>query len=598
MITIFLLFIYPNVINSLSCTPNLPLDYKTCYNRIKIFSFEDKHYRAGQFAMNQNGDMIKEYSFNSSRIFYGLKKDGKLYYPDETKEVEIENEIIKPEERARYESLNLFISLFDYTNKNKEYLISMSSYISILEFFDIENDNYYIYPAVQFFEHQNGTFSFIFQLLEADYNSKNIYFCIYITSINNDTLINEKNIIWIKRFGLSDTNFGLVEEKKISIEYNEINRITSSLIYDYCRILAVFYMPDEEYKLQVNLYDYDLTLKNNLTISDIIEPFFGDGPYFKACILSEGYTGFIYFINGYRYTFEILYLKTENYTYEKKVEYNENDYTLNHLITLNEFLKIDEERMVFLSTNENRILYIIMFDLYNDYTFIKIRYYSILVSTEFSSMFSKELSGFIYNNYIAFTANLVPKGEDILSENFFPIFLIFSYVNGTDFEIDIYPYLSDTDDFTSSNNLIDDLLSKAEIDNNIFGYELVERIKLISIPEELLLFDSNNSPLLDNSELDKNYILKQNNEIILKTDDYYYLEYQFIAKEQNYNDFYQPGIYLLNSKYSGDIDHDLSTYFRPRYFYGRVNTLKFKLCHQYCKTCKTMGNPKSYSEQK
>ena len=357
-------------------------------------------------------------------------------------------------------------------------------------------------------------------------------------------------------------------------------------------------MPDEEYKLQVNLYDYDLTLKNNLTISDIIEPFFGDGPYFKACILSEGYTGFIYFINGYRYTFEILYLKTENYTYEKKVEYNENDYTLNHLITLNEFLKIDEERMVFLSTNENRILYIIMFDLYNDYTFIKIRYYSILVSTEFSSMFSKELSGFIYNNYIAFTANLVPKGKDILSENFFPIFLIFSYVNGTDFEIDIYPYLSDTDDFTSSNNLIDDLLSKAEIDNNIFGYELVERIKLISIPEELLLFDSNNSPLLDNSELDKNYILKQNNEIILKTDDYYYLEYQFIAKEQNYNDFYQPGIYLLNSKYSGDIDHDLSTYFRPRYFYGRVNTLKFKLCHQYCKTCKTMGNPKSYSEQK
>ena len=598
MITIFLLFFSSNVINSLSCTSNLQLDDETCYNSLKIFNFEDKHYRAGQFAMNKNGDMIIEYSFKNSRIFYGLNKDGKLYYPKETKEIQIESEIINLEERGRYESLNLFISLFDDTNKDKEYLISISSYISILELFDLENDNYYIYPSVQFFEHQNGTFSFIFQLLEAEYNSKNIYFCIYITSINNDTIIDEKNIIWIKRFGLSDTNFGLVEEKKISIEYNEINRITSSLIYDYCRILAVFYMPDEEYKLQVNLYDYELIIKNNITISDFIEPFFGDGPYFKALILSEGYTAFICFVNDYRYIFEILCLKTEDYTYEKKVEYKENEYFLNHLITLNEFLKIDEERIVFLSTSENKILYIIMFDLYNDYTFIKVRYYSILFSNEISSMFSKELSGFIYNNFIAFTATLIPKGEDVFSDKFFPIFLIFSYVNGSDFEIDIYPYLSDTVDFTSSNNLIDDLISKAKIDNNIFGYELVERLKLISIPEELLFFDSNNSPLLDNSELDKNYILKQNNEIVIKTDDYYYLEYQFIAKEQDYNDFYQPGAHLLNTKYSGDNDYDLSAYFRPRYFYGRVNILKFKLCHQYCKTCKTMGNPKSYSDQK
>ena len=357
MITIFLLFFSSNVINSLSCTSNLQLDDETCYNSLKIFNFEDKHYQAGQFAMNKNGDMIIEYSFKNSRIFYGLNKDGKLYYPKETKEIEIESEKINLEERGRYESLNLFISLFDDTNKDKEYLISISSYISILELFDLENDNYYIYPSVQFFEHQNGTFSFIFQLLEAEYNSKNIYFCIYITSINNDTIIDEKNIIWIKRFGLSDTNFGLVEEKKISIEYNEINRITSSLIYDYCRILAVFYMPDEEYKLQVNLYDYELIIKNNIIISDFIEPFFGDGPYFKALILSEGYTAFIYFINNYRYIFEILCLKTEDYTYEKKVEYKENEYFLNHLITLNEFLKIDEERIVFLSTSENKILY-------------------------------------------------------------------------------------------------------------------------------------------------------------------------------------------------------------------------------------------------
>ena len=44
-------------------------------------------------------------------------------------------------------------------------------------------------------------------------------------------------------------------------------------------------MPDEEYKLRVNLYDYELELKNSLIVSDYIEPSYGNGHYFKACIL-------------------------------------------------------------------------------------------------------------------------------------------------------------------------------------------------------------------------------------------------------------------------------------------------------------------------
>ena len=597
MFTIFLSFFFIHIINSQSCTSDMTIGTESCYNSLKIFNIE--YYRSGHFAINKNGDMIVEYSFNSSRLFYGLKNDGKLYYPNEIKEVEIESETIPRENRTRYEALNLFVSLYDDINRDKEYLISMSSYVTILELFDIENNNYYIYPATDFFEHQNGTYSYIFQLLETKYNNKNVYFCTYITLINNETLIKEKNIIWIKRFGLSDTNFGLTEEKKISIEYNEITRITSSILYDNFHILAVFYRPDEEYKLRVNLYDYELEIKNSLMVSDFIEPSYGNGHYFKACILKEGYTGFIYFINGYKYVFKILNLKIEENSYETKLYYGEDYYTLNHLITLNEFLKIDDERMVFLSTTENTYLYIIMFDIYQDYTYVKIRYYSILFSTDIISLLSKELSGFIYNGYLAFTATVIPRGENALSEIFFPVFLIFGYANGTDFEIDIYPYLSDTADFTGTKNLYEDLIAEAKIDNNIFGYEMAEKIKLISIPEELLFFDdSSETPLSDNSEISSNYVLKQNEQITIKTDEYYYLEYQFIVKEPDYEKFYTPGTNLKREKSVGERINDTSIFYRPRYFYGRTNTLKFKLCHIFCKTCKTMGNPNSITDQK
>ena len=33
----------------------------------------------------------------------------------------------------------------------------------------------------------------------------------------------------------------------------------------------------------------------------------------------------------------------------------------------------------------------------------------------------------------------------------------------------------------------------------------------------------------------------------------------------------------------------MNDYFTSKFFYGRTNTLKFKLCHQYCKTCKKIG---------
>lgn len=75
MFTIFLSFFFIHIINSQSCTSDMTIGTESCYNSLKIFNIE--YYRSGHFAINKNGDMIVEYSFNSSRLFYGLKNDGK-----------------------------------------------------------------------------------------------------------------------------------------------------------------------------------------------------------------------------------------------------------------------------------------------------------------------------------------------------------------------------------------------------------------------------------------------------------------------------------------------------------------------------------------
>ena len=45
------------------------------FNLSNFLIFNSTKYRAGSFAFNSNGDIIIEYSYNNSRLFYGLKKE-------------------------------------------------------------------------------------------------------------------------------------------------------------------------------------------------------------------------------------------------------------------------------------------------------------------------------------------------------------------------------------------------------------------------------------------------------------------------------------------------------------------------------------------
>ena len=72
--------------------------------------------------------------------------------------------------------------------------------------------------------------------------------------------------------------------------------------------------------------------------------------------------------------------------------------------------------------------------------------------------------------------------------SFFADLIIFGYANGTDSVINISPYLKDSDDYSSALNIITELYSKISIDNNVFGYVQIEKIKIVSIPEGIKFY--------------------------------------------------------------------------------------------------------------
>ena len=80
-LSIIFSFLIFTMTNSQTCSSNMYISDTSCFNGLKIFNISNKYYRAGHFATNSKGDLIIEYSYLQYRLFFGLKRNGQLYYP-------------------------------------------------------------------------------------------------------------------------------------------------------------------------------------------------------------------------------------------------------------------------------------------------------------------------------------------------------------------------------------------------------------------------------------------------------------------------------------------------------------------------------------
>ncbi len=244
-----------------SCSSDTYLRDTTCFNN--VINFDHLNYRSGHFASKKNGDLVIEYSGNppiEKRLFYGLKENGRgLFNDGYIREKDL------PGDYGRYESRNLFISLKEDTNREKEYLFSTSSYKSLTELHDLENDEIVTRYSDDF--NEKRIFSFAYSLFKT--NLDNYNFLIFTSPNNdNDPEAEDGSLVVIKKFAI--TNFGLntyENNKKTFTKFGD--RVISGFIMEEVKVLVILYLKrstdDGKIKGQYNIrfYDYNLNQIGN-----------------------------------------------------------------------------------------------------------------------------------------------------------------------------------------------------------------------------------------------------------------------------------------------------------------------------------------------
>ena len=159
-------------------------------------------------------------------ILWNKTKWGFFFYGENGIKI-IENLDEDCDYNRRYESKNIFISLKDDINKVNQYLFSVSSYKTLTELYDLNNDNYLVKNTIDFIG--NEIFSYQFQILEAQISNQNIYFCLYIHAN-----INEEGIyLTIKKFAFQTFSLDSYDNiKNITIDNNGNTRILSSFLIE------------------------------------------------------------------------------------------------------------------------------------------------------------------------------------------------------------------------------------------------------------------------------------------------------------------------------------------------------------------------------
>ena len=252
------------------CNNVYTLEDSECFNN--ILYIHNSSYRAGQFAKNKKGDLFIEYSTANQRLFYGLKKDGNFYFNSEShyKERNITGIYYKDFlYEGRYESKNIFVSSKDDINKNKEYLLSLGSYKTLIELYDIENDLIFTDITEKVFD--EGIFSFHFPLFGTTKENQNTYIIIY-THDNGSNIYHEGYLFSIKKFSFKENEEGHIETEIIKSSEKYLvkdSRMISGFLGEN-DFIYVIYLTTEN-KIYFRKYDYtNLEIKDSYIITEDI----------------------------------------------------------------------------------------------------------------------------------------------------------------------------------------------------------------------------------------------------------------------------------------------------------------------------------------
>ena len=477
-------------VNIDSCKGVTSYSNTACFNdKIEFHS----NFRAGHFETLADGTLIIEYSCDSTvskRFFYGLKKNGRYYFPHESAFKRFNAYNPENSFHGRFESKNKIVYLYNDLQKKKQYLFSTSIWTTVTELHNIETGDSNYWDTVSFWDIVE-IFSYEINILEIQESNENRYICVFTQKETEKRWTGSKYEDYSTTFSIRKIKFNtfriytLFDERTDYKSNYNCRMISSFIVYDY-KILVIFFLKradDDPNKFEnarytIVFYNYQIEWINEIDKGYIGEANSGTGIFFRAVHLENKFAAFLY--NKDKYGGHLVFDVGEmadyyengkkNYKFNYRIELEIKDKWYAPHVNYNDFFKVDNKRLVFVTTKDpNDKLGFIVFDLYNNYYNYRIRSY---FYNNVNDKLFKEIQGYTYNGYTIFT---FCSNEN----NIYSTLLFFGYANGTDFEIDISPYLMDTGYYNSFDNLYTRLMESCKIDNNIFGYEIVPKINLV-----------------------------------------------------------------------------------------------------------------------
>ena len=511
-----------------------------------IISFEI-NYKFINFATYSNGNMAVEttsYPPTLNRMYYGISKDGRTFLGNNKYyrlfQVNAPNE-------GRYESETFIITIND-KNKN-EYLLSIGKGDQYAEILDLNKN--VLYPL-----YQDLIYNFIgFQRTNArgfsfKYTSHNKIYHIFGVIYDNN--------FYLKKLFFNSSNFR--NNPPIIQTSNPIEgkgkSVSCFLSKSNCIICFLYHPKTDNENITLNyahITAFDLELNELEGKFDLPDAYTHSSTFLKCIHFKEDIGVFIYYsyyidINSEDSTRIIIphpkilflnYNKNEftNYTNELILE----ELTFNTNFSLNDIIKISDGKVCFMSTSKNKeILYIVLLNNFENDK-LSIRYYSFFIYKLYNQKFLSEMKLHLYNNNLVIGYAFCPQEicENDKTDTHYSAFMIFSYANGTDYELSFISYLI-SNNFTEG-NLELDLKHNLAIENNIFGL-IYSGIEIISINNcnNINFFSSKKRGDSENCYLKGDENLKFNISNDIPESNECIIEYKYILTEpdlEEYNKF-------------------------------------------------------------
>ena len=400
-IFIFLFLISFNFVACDDCFKVTNLQNKTCFN--DVITFNHDKWRAGHACNDRDENLIVEFSLDknsSRRLFYGLNKNGRYYFPDEPvyKELDLTCQDC-PDDilQGRFESRNILVSI-DGDSTNKQYLFSVSTFHSLVELINFEsnNFNYYSWYMENFFVLNRPIFPYEYSLFEIG-NTKT-YILAFIESAGymyNDEIKKDEeysNTTTLTKFKLKNfdtTNYKeIIKSETLENTYN--GRVVSAFRLDISQLIVLIFV--EPVKVDKNeqtgnykayFYNDNLEKLGECMIHGSAKKLWiGYGLFVKGISVKDDYAALALFPDGDSRTslaFKFIKYKGGNeYDFEYKLEHYFTSNSFRQDVQSNGLYKLTDDRIVLFTTEDYGgidygQLNMFLIDFYDNYNKAKIR---------------------------------------------------------------------------------------------------------------------------------------------------------------------------------------------------------------------------------